>query len=164
MKILFLLILAFIAFELSAQNYTRDVGFRVGDFFSAGYRQFLEDDNALEGIISGGRKGAKLTVLKEHSIPALGRISENLHFTYGYGAHAGFRYMDRYKVLNRTYALDEYRFMPLIGLDGLIAVEYRFAELPFIMSFDLMPYFEYSSIQIFNLYLNNLGFSIKYRF
>ncbi|HEX2394823.1 MAG TPA: hypothetical protein VHI78_05715, partial [Bacteroidales bacterium] len=110
------------------------------------------------------RRGAKITILKEHTMPALGHLSENIFFIYGYGAHAGFRYADRYRVLNRTYGLDEYRFMPLLGLDGLVGLEYRFPEFPVMVGLDFKPYFEYSSIQIFNVYLNSIGISIKYRF
>ena len=164
MRVFLLIILTFLAYELSAQNFTRDAGVRIGDFFSASYRQFIDDEQAVEGILSAGRKGAKITFLKEHSRPVLGHVSENLYFTYGYGGHAGFRYIDRYRVLNRTYGLDDYRFMPLIGVDGLVAIEYRFPELPVIVTMDIKPYFEYSTIEIFNVYLNSIGISIKYRF
>jgi len=93
MRVLLLAIVTLIAYEANAQNYTRDCGFRLGDQFSAGYRQFLDDEQAIEGMFSVGRRGVRITLLKEHSWPALGHISENLFFKYGYGAHAGFRYI-----------------------------------------------------------------------
>jgi len=164
MRVLLLAIVTLIAYEANAQNYTRDCGFRLGDQFSAGYRQFLDDEQAIEGMFSVGRRGVRITLLKEHSWPALGHISENLFFKYGYGAHAGFRYIDRYRVLNRTYELDEYMFVPLIGLDGMIGIEYRFPRFPVLVGVDIKPYFEYSTVQIFSLYLNSIGLSIKYRF
>jgi len=164
MRCTLIIIVTFIALELSAQNYTRDGGIRIGDYFSVGFRHFVDDDRAIEAIFSAGRRGAKITVLKEHTRPALGHISENLYFVYGYGAHAGFRYANRYRVLNRTYDMEEFRFMPLLGLDGLVAIEYRLTGFPVIMSLDIKPYFEYSTIQIFNIYLNSIGFSVKYRF
>ena len=52
-----------------AQNYTRDAGIRLGDFFTATYRQHLDDDQALEGMISFGRGGMTFTVLKEFFEP-----------------------------------------------------------------------------------------------
>ena len=156
--------MAFIVCCLNAQNYTRDAGIRFGDYFSTSYRHFLDDEQALEAMFSVGHRGANMTILKQVSRPALGHISGNLYFTYGYGAHAGFRYADRYRVLTRTYGLDEYRFMPLIGLDGMIALEYRLPRLPVLFILDAKPYFEYSTIQIFNVYLNSIGLSIKYRF
>jgi hypothetical protein len=149
---------------VNAQNYTRDAGVRVGDHFSGTFRQFSEDDRATEGMLFIGRRGFTFTLLKEYFQPALGSISENLFFEYGFGAHAGFSYIDHYTVLNRTYLLDDYRFTPLFGLDGIIGLEYRFPEFPFLISLDIKPCFEYSLIQYFNINLNTVGISLKYRF
>ena len=163
-KILLLFIAICFSMCAGAQNYTRDAGIRVGDYFTATYRQFIEEDEAFEGMFFIGRRGFTFTILKEHFQPALGRISENLYFQYGYGAHLGLRYTDHYKVLNRTYELAHYRLSPLLGIDGMAGLEYRFPQLPLLMSVDIKPYFEYSTIQIFGLYLQSIGFSIKYRF
>jgi hypothetical protein len=164
MRRILLFIAILVSGKVCAQNYTRDAGFRAGTFFTIAYRQHIEEDQAFEAMVSIGRRGTTVTILKEHFQPALGRISGNLYFQYGYGAHTGFRSINHYKVLYRTYVLDEYRFTPLLGLDGLIGIEYRFPYLPIIAGIDMKPYFEYSTIQIFSLYLNNIGFSIKYRF
>jgi hypothetical protein len=131
---------------------------------SAGYRQFVDENQAIEGMVSGSSRGLKITIMKEHFQQTLGHVSGNLYFQYGYGVHVGFRYINHYKVLNRTYALDDYRFTPLLGLDGMVGIEYRFPDFPFIVGMDIKPFFEYSTIQIFNLYLNSVGISIKYRF
>jgi hypothetical protein len=154
----------FIAGSVYAQNYTRDAGVRLGDSFSATYRQYPDDEQALEGLLFIGRGGMTITILKEFFTPALGHISENFYFQYGFGAHLGFRYIDHYKVLNRTYQLEEWRFTPLLGIDGLAGLEYRFPEFPILISFDIRPYFEYSTTQIFSIYLKSIGISIKYRF
>jgi hypothetical protein len=147
-----------------AQNYTRDAGIRVGDYFSATYRQYPDDEHATEVMLFIGRGGATLTILKEYFTPALRHISENLYFQHGFGAHLGFRYLNHYKVLNRTYQLEDWRFTPLLGVNGLIGLEYRFPDFPVMVGFDMKPYFEYSSIQIFSIYLKSVGVSIKYRF
>jgi hypothetical protein len=149
---------------MNAQNYTRDAGLRVGDYFTLSYRQFIEEDMAVEGLLFFGRNGVTVTVLKEMFQPALGHISDNLYFQYGFGAHIGYRYTDRYKVLNRTYQLTDYRFSPLLGIDGMAGFEYRFPDFPVIVGVDIRPYFEYTTIQIFSLYLQSIGISIKYRF
>jgi len=149
---------------ICAQNYTRDAGIRVGDFVSVSYRQFQDDFQALEGVLFIGRRGMTIGVLKEHFEPAFGQISENIVFKYGYGAHAGFRSINHYRILNRKYELETYRFTPLIGIDGLIGLEYQFPEIPFLAGIDIKPYVEFSIIQIFSLYLQSVGFSIKYRF
>jgi hypothetical protein len=154
----------FLANVISAQNYTRDFGVRLVDHLSVTCRQFVEEDQAIEGMLFIGRQGMTITLMKEYFQPALGHISENLYFQYGYGAHIGFRYTDHYKVMNRTYRLEEYRFSPLLGINGLVGLEYRFPEFPFLISIDLKPYFEYSTIQIFSMYLQSIGISVKYRF
>jgi hypothetical protein len=164
MRIALLLFFLFITGSLTAQNYTRDAGIRVGDYFTASFRTHQDDRQALEGMVFIGRHGATIGVLKEYFVPALGHVSDNLYFQYGMGMHFGFRYIDRYRVLNRVYRLDGYRCVPLFGIDGLIGLEYRFPEFPFLISLDIKPYFEYSTIQIFSIYLQSAGISIKYRF
>ena len=152
------------ACRLCAQNYTRDAGIRLGDYFSATYRQYTEADEALEGLLFIGRHGMTATVLKEYFQPAFSHLSDNLILNYGFGAHVGLRYIDRYKVFNRTYRLESYTLTPLVGVDGLIGLEYRFPEFPFLLGIDLKPYFEYSTAPIFSIYLQSLGISLKYRF
>jgi hypothetical protein len=164
MRIFLLISVIFIALNTQAQNYTRDAGVRLGDYFTVMGRIHTEDDQALEGMLFIGRNSVSVAVMKEHFEPAFGHISENLYLEYGYGVHFGIRYTDHYKVLNRTYGLDDYRTTPLLGLDGLVGLEYRFNEFPFLISLDIKPYFEYSTIQIFSIYLQSVGFSIKYRF
>jgi len=164
MRSTFLVFGFFLAGVVSAQNYTRDFGVRLGNHFSATCRQYMEEDQALELMLFIGRQGMTITLLKEYFQPARGQISKNLYFQYGYGAHLGFRHTDHYTVLNRTYRLEDYRTSPLLGINGLIGLEYRFPEFPFLISVDLKPYFEYSTIQIFSLYLQGIGISLKYRF
>jgi hypothetical protein len=164
MRRILLAIGLFITCTVCAQNYTRDAGVWVGDYFTASGRMYLEEDKAVEGMLFIGRRGMTIAIMKEHFEPAFGHLSDYLFFEYGYGAHFGFRYTDHYKVFNRTYQLDDYRMSPLLGVDGLVGLEYRFPEFPFLVSLDIKPYFEYSTIQIFSIYIQSVGFSIKYRF
>jgi hypothetical protein len=164
MKKYLLAIVLFTTGVAYAQNYTRDAGLRFGDYFSVTYRAFQEDNLALEGLLFFGRSSVTFTIMREHFEPAFGHISENLYFQYGYGMHVGMRYTDHYTVLGRRYVLDDHTYTPLLGLDGMIGLEYRFPEFPFLVSVDLKPYFEYSTIQIFSIYIQSVGFSIKYRF
>jgi hypothetical protein len=154
----------FVMGNVNAQNYTRDAGLRLGDSFTATVRQRLHDKEAIEGLLYIGRGGMTITVMKEYFVPAFSKISANLFLMYGFGAHIGFRNMDHYEVLNRTYLLDEWRFTPLLGVDGLVGVEYRFPEFPVLISMDMRPYFEYSTTQIFSIYMKSIGISFKYRF
>jgi hypothetical protein len=153
-----------LAGSANAQNYTRDAGMRLGDFFTLTYRQYMDEDQALEGMMSFGHGGMTFTVLKEFFEPRLSHLSENLFFQYGFGAHVGFRNMDHYRVLNRTYELDDWTLTPLLGIDGIVGLEYRFPDLPVLIGLDFKPYFEYSITQIFGIYLTSFGISMKYRF
>ncbi|MBN1158732.1 MAG: hypothetical protein JXA61_05075 [Bacteroidales bacterium] len=159
-----ILILLLATGKLYAQNYTRDAGARVGDGFSVTYRQYQEHDQALEGMLFLGRNGMTVTILKEYFRPLTKNISDYLFFEYGFGAHAGFRNVFKYRVLNRTYVFEEGKFTPLLGINGLAGLEYRFPEFPFVVSVDVKPYFEYSVIQIFSIYLHSIGISLKYKF
>jgi hypothetical protein len=102
--------------------------------------------------------------MKEYFEPAFNHVSEFLYFQYGFGAHLGYRYTDHYQVLNRTYRLDNDILTPLIGVDGIVGLEYRFPEFPFVIGMDIKPYFEFSTIQYFGLYLQSIGISFKYKF
>jgi len=159
------ILVALLAFSARVvpQNYTRDAGIRLGDHFSATYRQY-QGDKALEGVLFAGRQGVTIGVLKEFFQPAFSRMSDNLYFEYGFGAHIGYRYTDHFRILNRTYQLEKFTFSPLLGIDGLAGLEYRFPEFPFLIGVDVKPYFEYSTIQIFGLYLQSIGISLKYKF
>jgi len=159
-----MVLLLLISTKAMSQNYTRDAGMRIGDYFSLTYRQYHRNDQALEGILFFGRQGITFGVLKEFFQPAFGRVSQNLFFQYGYGAHIGYRYTDHYRILNRTYELEQYTFTPLIGIDGLVGLEYRFPEFPFLISLDFKPYFEFSTIPVFSMYLQSFGLSLKYKF
>jgi hypothetical protein len=160
----FLLLSLFFSTGAVAQNYTRDAGIRLGDYFSATYRQYQGEDQALEGLLFLGRSGMTFTVLKEYFQPAFNQVSPYLFFEYGFGAHIGYRYYDHYVVFNRTYELEKYTFTPLIGIAGLAGLEYRFPEFPFIIGADVKPYFEFSTTQIFSIYLQSIGISLKYKF
>lgn len=164
-KTLLLFLISLFTCKLYAQNYTRDAGIRIDNSFYATYRQYQDDDQALEGMLCMRRNGITLAIMKEYFQPFVARhVSENLYFEYGFGAHIGFRVMRKYKVLNRTYVLEERRFNPLLGINGLVGLEYRFPEFPFVVGVDIKPYFEYSVVQIFDLYLHSVGVSIKYKF
>ena len=164
MKLLLPVAFIFMVFESHAQNYTRDTGIRFSEFITITYRQYQDYDQALEGMLHAGRHRLTFTVMKEYFQPFTARVSDNLFFIYGFGGHAGFGIYDHYRIINRVYVLDENHFTPLLGVDGLVGLEYRFREFPFLIGIDIKPNFEYSIIQYFSLYVSNVGFSLKYKF
>ncbi len=161
--VIFLLVLVF-TFHTAAQNYTRDVGIRAGYLVSASYRQYNNDDSYFEMMAGFNYHTLGFTVLKEFSKPAFIEFSPNLQFLYGYGIHAGITRKNKYEVFTRTYYYDDYRISPVFGVDGYIGLEYWFPEIPFIVGIDFKPYFEFSTIQYFNLNLFDSALTLKFKF
>lgn len=151
-------------FQTKAQNYTRDAGVRAGFLINATYRQYNNDESFLEMMAGFNHNTLSYTVLKEFSKPALTEFSPNLQFIYGFGLHAGITRKIKYQVLTRTYYYDEYRISPVFGVDGYIGLEYWFPEIPFIVGIDFKPFFEFSTIQYFNINLFDTALTLKFKF
>ncbi|NJK86288.1 MAG: hypothetical protein HC906_10270 [Bacteroidales bacterium] len=148
----------------TSQNYTRDAGFRFGSFPSFSYRQFEDETSAFELMISGSWRKIRFTVLREYFSPAFMQFSDNISFVYGYGAHVGMMYSNEYKLLFRTYQLDEWKLSPGFGLDALLGFEYNLGDLPIVIGMDFKPFFEFSTTRIFYIFLDDASFSLKYKF
>lgn len=164
MKRLVVLFLIPFSCALYAQNYTRDAGVRIGENLAFSYRQYLNENQASEFMAAFGWRGINLAAAKVFAEPTLSGLSDNLFFLYGFGAHVGFRYIDKYRIGARVIALDEYRFAPHIGVDGLIGLEYRIAELPLVFGLDTRPTFEFSTLPVFRINLLSMGFALRYKF
>ncbi|MBN2274063.1 MAG: hypothetical protein JXR41_15825 [Bacteroidales bacterium] len=164
MRLSVILLLILSAMQLTAQHYTRDAGVRGGTFPAVCYRQYNDYNHYSEIMLSLKRNAIRVTFLKEIMQPALQEFSPNLFFIYGYGAHSGLSRMDHYRMLNRTYYYNDYRFSPVFGIDGYLGLEYRFSEFPFFIGLDFKPFFEFSTSQFFSLYLNDMAFILKFKF
>lgn len=155
---------ALLACPVYSQNYTQDAGIRVGEGFMVSYRHFFKDDYAVE-IIGGFRdRGMRITGLKEYFRPVLTHRSDNFRFVYGYGVHTGFTYTNSHRFLHREFKYEEWKASPIFGVDGLVGIEYRFPDMPLVVSADMKPFFEYSLYRYFKLDLAELSISVKYRF
>ncbi len=165
MRTYILLFLGLVLFsQVKAQNYTRDAGARAGFLINATYRQYNSDESYLEMLAGLNHNTLCFTVLKEFSQPAFTEFSPNLQFVYGFGIHAGITRKIKYQVLTRTYYYDNYRISPVFGMDGYIGVEYWFPEIPFIVGVDFKPFFEFSTIQYFNINLFDTALTLKFKF
>jgi hypothetical protein len=158
-----LLILVTFVPEAFPQNYTRDAGVRFGEGVFASYRQFYNDEKAVEGMIGLSNKGLRVVILREYMQPFEHVRSENLKFIYGFGVHAGVTYTNKYKFLFRTY-YDEWKWSPQYGLDGLAGFEYTLSEFPLLIRVAAQPYFEYSLNRYFHVNAFNFIISFLYRY
>ena len=164
MKPAITLLILMISLACAAQNYTRDAGLRIGTLPGITYRQYLDEIESIEAHALFGGNGIRLRVLKQFSKPALVQFSDNITFTYGYGAHAGISYYRSYKFLSRNYNLYSRRFGPAIGLDAYLSLEYNIREYPLIVGINAVPFFEFSTNRIFYIFLDDTAISIKYKF
>ena len=156
-------VLLFFGIGSFAQNYTRDAGLRVGEGVFFTYRQFFDEDQAVQATAGFVNRGFRIGGMMEYFKPLAPQKTGNLKLMYGYGIHAGVTYTNRFRVLHRVYYHD-WKWSPQFGIDGLIGFEYRMDDLPFLIDVAAQPYFEYSLNRYFQLKVFNFMVSFKYRF
>lgn len=132
-KITLILAIIVSSIALNAQSYKTGVGIRGGLSNGLTVKHFISGSNAIEGILSTRWKGFNITGLYEfnNSLP-----EEGLDWYYGVGGHIGFwdgRYNNAWFKENRTYTV--------IGVDGIIGIEYTFTDIPLNLSLDYKPAF-----------------------
>jgi len=164
MRLSALILLILLTVQLNAKHYNRDAGVRAGAYTAFCYRQYADEFSYSEVMASLTGNAARITYLKEYARPALLGFSPDLVFVYGFGAHSGFNRINQYRVFNRTYFYDRYRYSPVLGVDGYLGLEYRFNSLPVIAGIDVKPFFEFSVNQFFGMHLFDTSFIIKIKF
>lgn len=125
-----------------AQSYNTAIGARLGGATSGlTIKQFLSRSTNLEGIVSFGPHSFLITGLYEFN----SNISSNapgLNLVYGFGGHIGFfgdggryyAYSDRY-----------YNNASVIGIDGIVGLDYKFSKAPINLGIDIKPFVDFYS-------------------
>ncbi|HOW10152.1 MAG TPA: hypothetical protein PLX08_10150 [Bacteroidales bacterium] len=127
----------FIFFTLfaSAQDYNTGVGLRLGFSNGLTVKHFLSQRSAVEGLLSTRWHGFELTGLYEVHDNAFD--VDRLNWYFGGGAHVGF--------WNGDYTYDRWgaegKQYVIIGVDGILGIEYNFTEIPINISLDWKPSF-----------------------
>jgi hypothetical protein len=135
-KLIIICIIAFGSFTASqAQDYNTAIGVRAGVGTGLTIKHFVSERAALEGIIASRWRGIELTLLYEIHNQAFN--TQRLNWYYGFGGHVGF--WDGRHTHNRWGESD--RQYTVIGLDGILGLEYNFREIPFNISIDWKPAF-----------------------
>ena len=128
----FMILLGAFLFSFSyAQDYNTGIGLRGGFHNGLTFKQFVSSKTAFEGIIASRWRGIELTGLYEIHNRAFN--SERLNWYYGFGAHIGF-----WKG-NNVHWGEQGESYTVIGIDGILGLEYNFAEVPFNLSVDWKP-------------------------
>lgn len=132
-KTIFTMLCFLLIFGLAkAQDYGTGVGIRGG--FSQGLtlKHFLDESDAVEGILAWNNGGFVITGLYEIHKPAFD--TPGLNWYYGFGGHVGF-----WNNYSGSRWWGEGGNHSLIGIDGILGIEYSFEEIPINLSLDWKP-------------------------
>lgn len=151
--IILIIILGFTATGI-AQDYKTGIGFRGGLFNGLTVKHFIGGNHALEGIVSTRWRGFNVTGLYEIHRRAFD--VNRLNWYYGIGGHIGF-WEGRHVYWSET--TNPYT---VIGIDGILGLEYNFNEIPFNISLDWKPAF--NIIGYSGFWADGGAFSIRYIF
>ena len=145
--------------QTQSQNYTTAVGVKFGPYESGfSVKYFASAPNtALEGILGFNNHGVVLTGLYELDIPAFN--VDGLKFYYGAGGHIGAEGSGEYDVLGNNEVYDNTHL--LIGVDGVLGLEYKIPQAPIAVSIDLDPRAELATGPFFDV---GLALGLKYTF
>ena len=126
--------IAFVFFSMvtvSAQNYNTAIGLRSGFSNGITVKHFLSHNTAVEGIFSTRWRGINLTGLYEVHVKSFDL--DELSWYYGVGGHIGFWDGDH------VGWADDNAAYTVIGVDGILGLEYCFNKIPFCVSVDWKP-------------------------
>ncbi len=130
-KFIGLLFFICLSFSSYSQNYNTGIGIRGGLSGGLSVKHFIGAGSALEGILFTRWAGFGITGLyeihREISAP-------NFDWYYGFGGHIGF--WDGYD--DHPY-FDDGKSYTVIGVDGIIGIEYTFEVIPLNLSLDWKP-------------------------
>lgn len=113
-----------------AQDYNTGIGLRGGWGTGLTVKHFLDSKKAVEGILDSRWHGFSVTGLYEIHNQAFD--TERLNWYYGVGGHIGFwNGSDVSWGDNNNYTV--------IGVDGILGIEYNFEEIPFNIGIDWKP-------------------------
>ncbi|MGM0613133.1 MAG: hypothetical protein ACQESM_06465 [Bacteroidota bacterium] len=133
-KIAFTIVLTLFLFSFSnAQDYKTGIGLRGGFDNGVTIKHFVSSKAAFEGIIASRWEGLEITGLYE--IHGRAFQTDRLNWYAGFGGHIGF-----WDGNNAKWGDDEKSYT-VIGIDGILGMEYNFVEIPFNLSVDWKPAF-----------------------
>ena len=116
----------------TAQDYTTGIGVRGGFSNGLTIKHFISERAAIEGIISSRWKGFNITGLYEIHQQAFDVA--HLNWYYGAGGHIGF-----WKGRDVSWGDNRDDDYTVIGIDGILGIEYNFQEIPINISLDWKP-------------------------
>ncbi|NNC84913.1 MAG: hypothetical protein HKN75_02460, partial [Bacteroidia bacterium] len=137
-----ILYILFCAGFLQAQDYSTGIGFRTGVAHGLTVKHFIDEKAAIEAMLSTRWKGITITGLYETHAPVWD--TPRLNWYIGGGGHVAFydyEYDER-EHMKKNPCVDDYDDHALIGIDGIVGIEYTFKQLPLNFGFDWKPTFD----------------------
>jgi hypothetical protein len=132
------------------QDYTTGIGLRAGFYNGLTVKHFTGERSAFEVILSSRWRGLSITGLYEIHNQAFN--TERLNWYYGFGGHVGFWNDEHHPYTNET----------VIGIDGILGLEYNFTEIPINIGIDWKPGFNIVGYN--NYWFDGGALSIRYIF
>lgn len=125
---------AFCCLSLSAAHaqdapYDQALGLKFPGGFGVTYKKFINDSHNIEAQVGVWHKGFRFSGLYEFNFYAFDELP-GLAWFVGGGAHIG-TWKSQYK--------EEYNSEVDFGIDGIIGLDYKFADLPLNISLDWQP-------------------------
>ncbi len=136
---------------LQAQNYNTAFGVRLGYDSGLSLKHFFAPANAGEAILSASPRWFQLTGLYEYHQPIPN--APGLDWYVGLGAHIGSIYKNK----------DHYDGAFLLGADLIGGVEYVFPTVPFNVSLDWKPSFNFTN-DYNDYWYSGFALSLRYIF
>lgn len=136
-----------------AQVYKTGIGLRIGTGNGFTVKHFINNKSAIEGLLVTKWHGFDIAGLFEIHNQAFD--VDNMDWYYGFGAHIGFYEGDHieWSVPESTYSV--------LGVDGIIGLEYTFKDAPINLGLDLKPALNLTG---YTGLWAEFGFSVRYVF
>jgi hypothetical protein len=166
-KLVILLGIILMMLCVRAQELKHEIGLRLGLSSGISYEMHVDQFRAYKGLLSFREGGVQITAIIESTRPLYVNFTDRLYYYTGIGAHVGFT---RFPPKNRffgnpfNFSYNYGRFAPVLGLDGIIGLEYQLDRSPLSFCIDAKPFFELFGQNIFRLSLFDIGISMKYSF
>ena len=151
-KLIILSAFLFSFLYVQSQEYENSVGLRIGPSNGITLKHFFSTNDAVEGILSIRYRGFNITGLYERHQPIFD--TDGMYFLYGVGGHIGF-------YDNHPWS-DSPNSLTVIGIDGILGLEYVFKEIPFNVSLDWKPGLNFVGYSGF--WSDEVALSIRYIF
>jgi hypothetical protein len=155
-KVVLFFAILFSAQVVLAQDYTTAFGVRLGASNGLTLKHFTKSDVALEGILSFRYRGFNFTGLYEKHFSEVFKVNR-LNWFIGGGANIGVIDRNRY----RWYDERDDGNVVMLGIDGIIGLEYNFEEVPLNISLDWKPVINLTDVYF---WADEIGLSVRYVF